>query len=216
MNLQNSKLSSFDRVSLSLNYLIANNSRRNSYTSDYTYDSTNGWRNRLVLPLTEDCEILSDAGDLLGHDHDHDHDHDCNFQVAECKPWQNVQSFHIHSTSLSSSFGRFSLLDSAHEPFQRESSHHRCIFRPFHGKRLPHRVHLQTERKQTRADCGPPRHREEGRISQTHARVLAWSHSCPDFRRKLSTFWHQNAGTSSKIQTKSQKRQTTMKLEDEA
>lgn len=136
----------------------------------------------LVLKLTGDCEILTDAGDLL------DHDHGCNFPVAECKPWQNVRSFHIHSTSLSSSFGKLFLHDSAHEPFQREPSLHRCIFRPFHGKRPPHRVHLQTERRQSRADCEPPRHHEEGRISQTHARVRVWSHFCPGFRRKLSSF----------------------------
>lgn len=139
-----------------------------------------GWRNMLVLKLTGDCEISSDAGDLL--------DHGCNFPVAECKPWQNVRPFHIHSTSLWSSFGRLFLPDSVHEPFQRESSLHRCIFRPYHGKRLPHPVHLQTERRQSRADCERPRHREEGRIFQTHARVHAWSHFCLDFRRKLSSF----------------------------
>lgn len=136
----------------------------------------------LVWKLTGDFETSSDAGDLL------DHDHGCNFPVAECKPGQNVRPFHIHSTSLSSPFGKLFLPDSAHEPFQRESSLHRCIFRPCHGKRLPHRVHLQTERRQSRADCEPPRHREEGRTSQTHARVRAWNHFCPDFRRKLSTF----------------------------
>lgn len=156
----------------------------------------------LVWKLTGDCETSSDAGDLL------DHDHGCNFPVAECKPGQNVRPFHIHSTSLSSPFGKLFLPDSAHEPFQRESSLHRCIFRPCHGKRLPHRVHLQTERRQSRADCEPPRHREEGRTSQTHARVRAWSHFCPDFRRKLSTF-----GTKMQVlQAKSKQRTASRKL----
>ena len=158
----------------------------------------------LVKKLTGDCEILSDADDLLYHDHDHGH---CNSPVAECKLWQNARSCHIHNTFLSSSFEKIFLPDSAHEPFQREFSHHRCIFRPYHGKRRPHRVNLQTAQKQSRADCERPRHREEDRISQTHARVRAWSHFCPDFRRKLSSFGTEMQVLRAKIQTKSYKLQ---------
>lgn len=136
----------------------------------------------LVLKLTGDYEILSDADDLLYHAHG------CNFPVAGCKPWQNVRPFHIRSTFLSSQVGKLFHPDSAHEPFPRESSHRRRIFRPCHGKRPLRRVNLQTERRQSPADCELPKHREEGRISQIHARFRAWSHFCPDFRRKLSSF----------------------------